>query len=198
MRTSIALAILALLAGEAAHAKARPGHVHWDLFGEEDVLMGFKVGPTVTGFTAIQSGDAVIDIQSSMRFMAGWAIQFVYDVPRFEVDFFLNSRGGLNSTDSYWSFSIPAILKFAAEGGDKDMDFFAGAGIQSDFVFYGPAPYSSYLYGAVGTLGLSVDIRPFVFEFEMRYNVGFANVADSINGARPRDFQMLVGWLWHF
>ena len=195
MRALLALCLLLLC--DPAHAKARPGHVHWDLFGEEDILMGFKAGPQVVGYTAIQTSTAIIDVQSSMRASIGTSVQFVYAVPRFEFDFLLNTRGGINTRESLYSVAVPVILKFAAEG-DKDVDFFAGPGIQPEFVLFGFEPHSGFIYGVLGTIGLSADLPPFVFEFELRYVVGISNIADSLNGARPRDFQMLGGIMWHF
>lgn len=197
MRAILCTLAAALVLEGSALAISRPHHEHEDLFGEEDLLIGFKVGPQINGFTAVQMGSAVIDVQSSMRPLISSVFKFVYAVPRFEVNPGWNIRGWVNSADSVHSLSFPVLMKLPLEV-DEGVDLEFGLGVQNDIVLGGADPHKSFLFGIVGSLGVSLDLLSHVFEFEIRYNVGTEDVSDKINGARHRDYQAMGGLMWHF
>lgn len=198
MKRILSFTLLAMVfAPMTLHAVARPGHKHEDLFGEEDLLIGFKLGPELTGYTPVNTGTATIDVQSSMRALGGVAFEFIYAVPRFEIDVLWNVRGGLNNSDSFHSISIPILAKLPWEI-DTGVDLEFGVGYESDFVMFGDQPHRRLLQGILGSVGIAVDFETYVFSFAVRYNHGLDTVADDINGGRPRDTQMIGGMLWHF
>lgn len=180
-----------------AYGVSRPGHKHEDLFGEEDLLIGFKLGPELTGYTPVETGTATIDVQSSMRALGGVAFDFIYALPRFEIDVLWNVRGGVNTSENLYAVAIPILAKIPWEVGvGTDLEF--GVGYEPDFVMFGNMQHRRLLQGLLASVGLAVDIQDFVFSFAVRYNHGLDTLADEINGARPRDTQMIGGLLWHF
>lgn len=191
------LAILALVFSSQAWGVARPDHQHEDIFGESDILLGVKLGPQITGYTTINTGTAKVDVQSTMRAVWGLSAQFIYDVPRFEVDVLWNSRAHLNTSDMYHSVAFPIIAKLPWEI-DPGVDLEFGAGYELDFALYGARPHRNVKTGVLGAVGLAVDLKEFVFSFETRYVLGLETIADEVDGAKPRDFQMIAGVAWHF
>lgn len=196
MKNLIALCLLFF--SSQAMAVARPGHDHEDLFGEKDLQLGFKLGPELTTYTTIQQANGtIIHIQPSVRFSGGGAVKFIYSFPRFEADFFWNARGGLNTSDTYHSLSVPVLVKLPLEL-EKYVDLEGGVGFQTDQIMFGADPHRTWMFGVLASVGLSVDFKEFLFEIEARYNVGMQNITQDINGASPRDFQLLGGMLWRF
>jgi hypothetical protein len=192
------LAVLLLaLAPATARAVARPHHTHDDLFDESDLQIGVLGGPQITGFTAIQQGNTVISVSSSMRFVTGASFKFIYNYPRVEFDVLWNARGWINTADTVNSLSLPVMLKLPWEI-DKGMDIEFMGGFQPDHVIFGADPHNEWLYGVLAGIGLTVDFTKYLFNFELRYDWGTSNVSDQLNGARNRDFMMIGGIAWHF
>lgn len=188
-------------------AIARPDHPHADLFAEEEIQLGFLVGPNLTGYTSYQSGSSIVSVQSSVRFSGGISTKFIYSFPRFEIDLLWNTRGGINSGETYHSIALPALIKLPIEiSFEKDenehflsaADLEFGIGYQPDFVFPSTRPHRSLMNGILATAGINIDFRQYILNFEFRYNIGLETIADSINGARPRDAQILLGMFWKF
>lgn len=196
-RLAFLAALVGLASSAAAHAVARPGHDHEDLFGEQDILLGLKAGPQLNGYTAVNTPTAHIDVQSSMRAVWGASAQFIYGLPRFEVDVLWNARANINTADTYHSLAVPILAKLPWEIDPAGVDVEFGAGYQPEFTMFGAKPYRSTRTALVGSLGLAVDLTDFVFSFEGRYVYGLETIADEIDGAKPRDFQMIVGVAWH-
>ena len=185
------------LFSQAVFAKARPWHQHEDLFSEDDIMIGFKAGPQINGYTPMKIGITELSAQSTIRFVAGATFKFVYGLPRFEFDIFWNARGGFNSADTLHSFSFPILVKIPLEI-DENTDIEFGAGYQFDKVFLAVDTHRSMFQGVVGSIGLSKDYKDFAIEFELRYVVGLYNLDESYVGAYPRDFEILPGLSWHF
>ena len=154
-------------------------------------------GPQLTGFTPIQTGTAVVNVQSSMRFVGGATFKFIYDLPRFEIGVLWNTRGWVNTSDTLHSLAMPVLAKLPWEI-DKDLDIEFGVGWEADHPVFGAEPYNQFMFGLLGSIGISADFEDWLFEFDVRYLVGFDNVSDQFNGARPRDFQALAGVKWRF
>lgn len=180
-----------------AYAIARPHHQHEDLFDEDDLLVGFRVGPQITSFTPVKNASATVPVPSSMRFLAGGAVKFVYGLPRFEFDIMWNSRGWVNSEDTVNSLAFPIMGKIPVEI-DKGIDFEIGVGYQFEAVLGGADPHKGAMQGVLGSIGISVDFKELIFDFDLRYNYGLDAVSESINGAHNRDLQPVGGLLWHF
>jgi hypothetical protein len=172
-------------------------HQHEDWFDEKTLLIGLKGGPQLTTYTFLRTDRGEIEAEPKIRGLVGPSIQWVYEIPRFEVDFFWLTRGGINTTESMYGGAFPVLLKFAIPL-ETTTDLELGSGIEPDFIFSGPLPYRNTYIGWLFQFGLTVDFTSAVFEFEVRYNVGIKNFAPTINGAYPRDVQTLLGWLWHF
>lgn len=192
------MAVLAIaVTPRPVHAVARPHHAHEDIFAEEDLLIGFKLGPQVTSFTDYKSGNATIGVQPNMRFIGGATFKFIYAVPRIEVGFLWNARGWVNTAETVNYLALPVLLKLPLEV-DKDIDFEIGAGVEPEVIIFGVDPHRNTMMGILGSVGLSVDFTTFVFDFEIRYNVGTSPVSDFYSGAKNRDLQPIAGVLWHF
>jgi hypothetical protein len=184
---------------EDCFARARPvkDRPHEDLFGESEILVGFKVGPQLSGYTNIKTSTKTVSVQSSMRAALGGAIEFVYDLPRFEIDFFWNTRGGINNGLTYHSLAIPALVRIPYEI-EPGVDIEFGLGYQVDIIFHGPDPYRTSPSGPLAAIGLLAEVSEgLAFQFESRYIFGLYTMDVSINGASPRDVQLLGGLLWH-
>lgn len=196
MRT-VVLFLFVILLKSHAFADSRFSHNHDDLFCEDAILFGFKLGPQVTRYTSVQNRATLLTIRGGTRAVGGAALKFVYGLPRIEFDLFWNVRGGLNTGESLYAISLPVSVKFPIDLGNS-VDLELGGGAQPDLVAFEPGPHRQWLYGAFGTAGISVDYTDFVFDFEIRYNVGIKNLAEEIVGGRPIDLQILGGILWIF
>ncbi len=198
-RAGLVFAALALMLAFSPQARAiaRPHHVHEDLFNEDDIQIGFKLGPQITGFTNYQQGNANIAVQSTYRFVAGAAMKFIYSLARFELDIMWNSRGWVNTQDTLNNLAFPFLIKFPVEL-EKGVDFEAGAGVEPEIVMVGANPHTNTMMGVLASVGLSVDFTTFVFDFEIRYNFGVSSVSDNYSGSHNRDLQPIAGVLWHF
>lgn len=191
--------LLVVLSGLSQNALAisRPHHSHEDLFAEEDLQLGFKVGPQVTTFTDYKHGNATVGVVSTMRFVAGAAIKFIYDLPRFELDVMWNARGWVNTQDTVNYLAFPFLIKFPVEI-DKGVDFEAGLGVEPELIIFGADPHRSIMMGVLASVGVSVDFAAFTFDFDLRYNIGTSSVSDAFSGSKNRDLQPVAGLLWHF
>lgn len=191
------LLVASFLLSFHAVAGIKLSHDHEDLFGEEDLLLGFKLGPQVSGYTSYQTPGATVSVQSAVRGAGGLAIEFLYGFPRFELDLFLNSRTAINSSDSVYSLSIPVLAK-APIGLDEEFEIEVGAGYQGDALFGGADPHRGWLSSVLGSVALMRDLKPMILCLEFRYVFGFDTLDNTINGAKNREAQMLGGLLWHF
>ena len=191
------LACVAVAGPRQAKAIARPHHVHEDLFDEDDIQIGFKLGPQITSFTSYTTGSAIVAVQASYRFVAGAAIKFVYGLPRFEIDCLWNARGWVNTQDTLNSIAFPVLMKIPVEL-DKGLDFEVGAGVMPELVVVGANPHTNTMLGVLASIGLSIDFTTFVFDFDLRYNFGVSSVSDVFPGAHNRDLEPIAGLLWHF
>lgn len=192
------LAVLAaLLAPLAAHGRAHPHHEHEDLFNEQDILMGFKAGTQVTSYTQYTLDNANIVPQSRMRFVAGAAIKFIYEVPRFELDIMWNARGWVNTENTVNFAAFPFLMKFPMTV-NKNTEFEIGPGIEPELTMFGADPHNYSMIGVLGAAGFSIDYIDYVVDLELRYNYGLRSVSDAYSGSKNRDLQLMAGVLWHF
>jgi hypothetical protein len=180
-----------------AHAHAHPWHEHEDLFGEEDLQIGFKAGPQITSYTQYVLANANIVPQSRMRFVAGAAIKFIYDLPRFELGIQWNARGWVNTENTVNFAAFPFLVKFPLMI-EKGLEFEIGPGIQPELTLFGADPHNYSMIGILGAAGLSIDYKQYVIDMELRYDYGLRSVSDAFSGSKNRDFQMVAGVLWHF
>ncbi|MBI3544722.1 MAG: hypothetical protein HY075_15740 [Deltaproteobacteria bacterium] len=118
-------------------------------------------------------------------------------MPRFEVGMMWNARGWVNTPDTVHFMALPIAMKFPIEL-EKDVELELGLGGEPEFTLFGADPHKYFMMGVFGTVGISVDFKAFVFDFDLRYNVGLDDVSSFYPGSRSRDVQVLAGLLWHF
>ncbi|MEW6056919.1 MAG: hypothetical protein AB1540_09925 [Bdellovibrionota bacterium] len=169
---------------------------HQDVFGEQELRFGFKLGPQITGYTPIKTPSATVNVQSTMRFTFGAALKFIYEVPRFEVGLMWIIRGGVNTPKNYDSIAIPLLLKLPLEV-EKSLDVEVGIGYQPELIVSGPGDPRTASSSIVASAGLAAILASDHFlDFEVRYLHGLNNISDDFNGASPREFQILGGLAW--
>ena len=178
-------------------ATARPRHQHEDLFGEEDLWLGFKAGPKVSYYTDYNSTSGKVSVQGEPQYALGGAIKFIYSLPRIELNLLWNVRTGVNSDRDIHFISAPLLVKMPLEL-EENFDIELGGGAQADALIYSSHASRKWLTGFVGSLGVVYDFVTFLFEFEMRYVFIAQPVTPSIDGAEPRDLHLMAGLFWRF
>lgn len=196
MRTRVCLLLIILFTVEAA-AKSRPRHQHEDIFGEDDLWLGMKVGPKVSSYTDYNSISGKMSVQAEAQYSLGAALKFIYSVPRVELNVLWNVRSGINNDRDLHFVSFPLLVKIPFELEDS-FDLELGAGGQADGLIYSNHESRRWLTGFLGTIGIAYDFEVYIFEFEVRYLLGGQPLTASIDGAKPRDLHIFAGLLWRF
>lgn len=176
-------------------------HAHEDLFNEQEIHLGAKIGPQLTQYSPVRLAGApdssTVEIQPAVEFLGGLTIKFVYSYFWMELDVFWNQRAWPNIDDNFFGISTPIYLKFPLELG-AGVSVALGAGYQPDFLLYGPIGHRGVLSGFGGSFTASWDLQRWILELELRYNYVVTPLTDAFVGGRPRDFQVLMGPSWHF
>lgn len=168
-----------------------------DYFGEDALRIGLKAGPVVSGLTETSTAGGTVYHQSTIRYSGGAALELLYGWSRIEIDGLWAARRNTSDNGTAYGVSFPALFK-AALNLSPGIDLELGGGMQPDYITSGSLPMPMWLVGAVGAVGVVAEMGRDAFSIEARYFYGFSGINDSIDGAAPRDFSVLLGYLWAF
>ena len=158
-----------------------------------DILLGIKGGVQFNSYTGETVDGASHEVSNGTGYLVGGAFYWNVGLPRLEFDVLVNTRkSGYRDTVPYIGF--PALVKFNISQNRK-MTWQAGTGIQTDVAIGGGSTRRGVLLGLPVETDLLVDFNGLHVVFELRYIFGMTTYDTNTTGGRPRDLDMMVGFM---
>jgi hypothetical protein len=134
-------------------------------------------------------------VQTGPGYFAGAEFFWNLGLPRLEAEIAVHDRKqGVRQPVVYVGFPVLAKLRIAE---NSRVSWNAGAGLQIDLAVSGAGSTRNVAIGLPVATNLLVrlDSGPYL-DFEFRYNFGLQTYDVGTTGGRPRDIDLLVGFLF--